>query len=173
MLDSVCEFIPAWQRGLMARVGRLVLVNSVIAAKPIHHLLVLDPLVWVLGEIYKWMKAFWGLERRKLMVESALWLGRRYVSQSSELKTYSYIALRMRWGWLKRNDPNRPWQGLELISDELVRATYDSQFHITVGDGSRILFWRHIWINGHTAADIAPLIVQRVHGIQNCSRCHD
>ena len=58
MLDQVKHFIPAWQRGLIQRPGRLVLVNSVIAARPIHHLLVMKAPQWVLEEVDKWMRAF-------------------------------------------------------------------------------------------------------------------
>jgi hypothetical protein len=42
VLDRVIEFIPAWQRGLIQKQGRSVLIKSVIAAKPVHHLLVAD-----------------------------------------------------------------------------------------------------------------------------------
>lgn len=55
MLDGVLEFVSARQRGLITRPGRLILVRLVIAARPIHHLLVLDPLAWVFEEIDKWM----------------------------------------------------------------------------------------------------------------------
>ena len=55
MLDKVIDFIPAWQRGMIAREGRLTLVKTVIAAKPVHHLLVADTPVWLLEEVEKWM----------------------------------------------------------------------------------------------------------------------
>lgn len=55
ILDQVRKIIPAWQRGLIQRLGRLILVKSVISAWPIHHLLVLDAPVWVFEEIDKCM----------------------------------------------------------------------------------------------------------------------
>lgn len=55
LIDQVRNFIPAWQRGFIQRPGRLILVKSVIAARPIHQLLVLDPPAWVIEDINKWM----------------------------------------------------------------------------------------------------------------------
>jgi hypothetical protein len=48
MLDKAIAFAPPWRRGLLARAGRLVLVKTVIAAKPIHQLLVAEAPVWLL-----------------------------------------------------------------------------------------------------------------------------
>ena len=42
MLDLVRKVIPAWQRGLIQRPSRLVLVQSVIVARPVHHLMITD-----------------------------------------------------------------------------------------------------------------------------------
>jgi hypothetical protein len=36
VLDQVLASMPAWWRGLLARSGRLVLIKSVILARPIH-----------------------------------------------------------------------------------------------------------------------------------------
>ena len=40
MIDHAKKCAPAWQRELLHHPGRLVLVKSVIAAKPIHHFMV-------------------------------------------------------------------------------------------------------------------------------------
>ena len=58
MLDKVKQFVPAWQRGLIQRLGRLILVQSVISAKPIHHLMITDAPDWVFEEMVKWMRSF-------------------------------------------------------------------------------------------------------------------
>ncbi|KAM0916483.1 hypothetical protein ACQ4PT_010152 [Festuca glaucescens] len=42
MLDATVRIIPAWQKGLITRPGRLTLVKSVMAARPVHHLLVTE-----------------------------------------------------------------------------------------------------------------------------------
>jgi hypothetical protein len=72
------------------------------------------------------------------------------------------LALRVRWEWLKRTDPARPWQGLLPITDAKARAVFDSLVHIKVGDGTRVLFWRDRWIEGRSAHDIAPSLIGKV-----------
>lgn len=68
------------------------------------------------------------------------------------------LALRVRWEWLKRTDPERPWQGLAMTEDRDARAVFDSLVKIEVGAGNKVLFWRDRWIHGFAASDIAPLI---------------
>jgi hypothetical protein len=58
MLDQVTKCVPSWQRGLIQREGRLVLVNSVVAARAVHQMVVADAPIWLLEEINKWMRAF-------------------------------------------------------------------------------------------------------------------
>jgi hypothetical protein len=58
MLDHALEFLPSWQRGLLERSGRLVLIKAVIMARPIHHLLIAEAPVWLLEEVNKWARAF-------------------------------------------------------------------------------------------------------------------
>lgn len=72
------------------------------------------------------------------------------------------LALRVRWEWLRRTDPKRPWQGLHLMVDEQARAVFDSLVKITIGEGSKILFWKDRWIHGVAIKDIAPLLLQLV-----------
>ena len=58
MLDQAIEFLPAWQRGMITREGRLTLIKVVIAAKAIHHLLVAEAPTWLLKELEGWMRSF-------------------------------------------------------------------------------------------------------------------
>jgi hypothetical protein len=59
-----CELanFPAWQHGMIARAGRLVLIKAVISARPVHPLLVEDAPMWLLEEVAKWLRAFFGGE---------------------------------------------------------------------------------------------------------------
>jgi hypothetical protein len=63
MLDRAINFFPAWQRGLIEQAGRLILIKSVIAAMPLHHLMVAEAPVWLLEELEKWQRAFFGQQR--------------------------------------------------------------------------------------------------------------
>uniref|UniRef100_A0A453IK90 Uncharacterized protein n=1 Tax=Aegilops tauschii subsp. strangulata TaxID=200361 RepID=A0A453IK90_AEGTS len=73
------------------------------------------------------------------------------------------LALRVRWEWLKRTEPNSPWQGLHMIEDRDTRELFDSLVHIDVGVGDGLLFWRDRWIHGFIVTDIAPLLQDTIH----------
>jgi hypothetical protein len=59
LLDATVRIVPAWMRGMIARPGRLVLVKYVMAARPLHQLLILEAPVWLLEEIGKSMRGFY------------------------------------------------------------------------------------------------------------------
>lgn len=66
MIDHAKCFVPACQRGLIKRPGRLVLVKSVIAAKPIHHFMVTEAPAWVFEELDSCMRAFFWKGKEKV-----------------------------------------------------------------------------------------------------------
>jgi len=66
MLDQVRHHVPAWQRGMIHRSGRLILVQSVISGRPFDHLMVMDALAWVFEEITKWMRSFFWAGKEKV-----------------------------------------------------------------------------------------------------------
>ena len=72
------------------------------------------------------------------------------------------IALRLRWEWLRRTDPSRPWQGLSLVADKSVAQVFSSLVKWRVGDGDKTLFWKDRWIQGATIAEVAPLVAKSV-----------
>lgn len=123
MVDAAVAFIPAWQRGLISCEGRLVLNKSVIAVKPVHHLLVSD-----VEEIEKWTRAF-SSGKEEVNGEQCLvpwerickphYFGRLGVK---DLKLHG-LAFRTRCKWLRRTNPNRPWQGLPLINDAATKVS--------------------------------------------------
>ncbi|KAK1601663.1 hypothetical protein QYE76_053391 [Lolium multiflorum] len=80
ILDRILAALPAWQRGLIARSGRLILIKAVVSARPIHQLLALEALVWLIEEIDRWTRAFFGRARRRLRVAIVWSLGRRCAS---------------------------------------------------------------------------------------------
>lgn len=58
IIDEVLNFLPGWQKGLVTRDDRLVLVNTVVTARPTHHLLVEDAPKWALSRVDKGCRAF-------------------------------------------------------------------------------------------------------------------
>ncbi|KAM0857624.1 hypothetical protein ACQ4PT_048352 [Festuca glaucescens] len=162
MVDNAMRLLPAWQRGMISKESRLVLIKAVLTARPIHHLLVEEPPSWVLEEITKWLRGFF-------------WAGKKEVNGGQCLVAWDNIckplrlgglgvkdlhlqglALRARWIWLLCTDPSRPWQGLQLTKDHAALEVFNSLAMIEVGEGSRVLFWRDRWIKGRTVVEIAP-----------------
>lgn len=162
------KFIPSWQRGLIQRAGRRVLVKTVIAARPVHQLLILDAPDWVIEDINSWMRAFFWAGKEKtnggqcLVAWNTICRPTNFGGLGIKYLKLQALALRVRWEWLRRTDLDRPWQGLGLTVDDEARMVFDSLVSIQVGRGDRVLFWRDRWILGFSVHDIAPLIVQLV-----------
>ncbi|KAM0899969.1 hypothetical protein ACQ4PT_020948 [Festuca glaucescens] len=92
MIDASTRIAPAWQHGLIAKPGRLVLVQAVMSAMPIHHLLITEAPVWVFEELEKILRGlFWASKERAnggqcLVAWEKIWQNRRS-SVGSELET--------------------------------------------------------------------------------------
>jgi hypothetical protein len=169
ILDRVIDCLPAWQRGLIAREGRLTLIKSVIAAKPVHQMLVAEAPAWVLNEIDKWERAFFWTAKNHVNGGQCL------VAWDSICKPLEFgglgvknlrlqgLALRVRWEWLRRTDLGRPWHGLPRWKDEPAMEVFASLVKIKVGIGDRVLFWLDHWIDGICVRDIAPAVFSAVN----------
>ncbi|KAM0931418.1 hypothetical protein ACQ4PT_000437 [Festuca glaucescens] len=66
MLDKALHLLPAWQRGMVRKEGRLVLIKSVLSARAIHHLLVEEAPSWLLDEIIKCITTFFWAVKNEL-----------------------------------------------------------------------------------------------------------
>ncbi|KAM0866294.1 hypothetical protein ACQ4PT_042721 [Festuca glaucescens] len=168
MIDKVIHCVPAWQRGMIEKSGRLILIKSVIAAHPIHHLLVAEAPAWALEEIVKWMRAFFWAGKKEVHGGQCL------VSWDTICKPTQFgglgvkdlrlhgLALRVRWIWLRRTDPSRPWQGLPAMVDSEAQEVFQSMAQFHIGDGKSIIFWKDRWIHGRNAEDIASEVTALV-----------
>jgi hypothetical protein len=176
VLDKVIASLPAWQRGLLARSGRLVLIKSVVTARPIHQLLIMEAPAWLMEEIDKWTRAFF-------------WAGKDTVNGGQCLVSWQQIckpvrygglgvhnlrlqglALRVRWEWLRRTDQARPWQGLPGMKDKEAIEAFNSLVAIKLGDGAKVLFWTDRWIRGAAMKDLAPIVFESVGAQKRCKR---
>jgi hypothetical protein len=146
LLDKALLCLPAWQRGLIDRAGRLVLIKAVLTARPIHHLLVENAPLWLLEEINKWLRAFFWAGKTEANGGQCLVAWEVVCKPTSlgglgikNLKLQG-LALRARWHWLRRTDPEKPWQGLPPIKDVAAMEVFESLAKIEVGDGRTVLF---------------------------------
>jgi hypothetical protein len=68
-------------------------------------------------------------------------------------------ALRMKWLWLKKMDPSRPWSALTVQVPDKSCAFFVIAMQTEIGDGASTLFWSDRWLNGHRVANIAPRLL--------------
>jgi hypothetical protein len=153
---------------MIGREGRLTLIKAVLASRTIHQLLIADPPVWLLDELNRGFMAFFWAGKKTvhggqcLVAWDAICSPKIYGGLGIKDLRLHGIALRTRWQWLRRTDLERPWQGLPHLKDEAAEGVFQALAKIEVGDGSTVLFWRDRWINGFTASEIAPLVVEMV-----------
>jgi hypothetical protein len=75
-------------------------------------------------------------------------------------------ALRMRWLWLKKIDPTRPWTDLPIEVPCKARSFFSIVLTTVIGNGANTLFWVDKWINVRRVSNFVPrlfsLIPRRV-----------
>ena len=62
----------------------------------------------------------------------------------------------MRWVWLQKTEPHRPWANLPIHVLEQASAFFKVVVYSEVGDGTKTLFWTDRWLHGQCIADLAP-----------------
>jgi len=79
----------------------------------------------------------------------------------SELKTLGW-SIRMRWVWLQKTEPHRPWATLPIQVPNQVRAFFSMAVVSEIGYGANTLFWPDRWLHGQRIADLAPRLYAAV-----------
>jgi hypothetical protein len=124
--------------------------------------------VWLLEEINRWMRAFFWAGKDKVNGGQCL-VAWETICKPKEMGGLGIkclrlqgLALRVRWHWLRRTDPSRPWQGLPALKDKEAEGVFRSLSTFSIGDGRKTLFWHDRWINGFTAEELAPEVTAKV-----------
>lgn len=68
----------------------------------------------------------------------------------------------MRWLWLQKTEPNRPWAGFNIVVPEQIGAFFAIAIVLEVGDGANTLFWTDHWLHGQSIADLAPRLMATI-----------
>jgi hypothetical protein len=71
-------------------------------------------------------------------------------------------ALSLRWLWLYKTQPDKPWAEFDIQVHPNVVALFSASVCSIVGDGSTTLFWSDRWLHGQCISDLAPSLVSRV-----------
>ena len=65
-------------------------------------------------------------------------------------------ALQMRWLWIEKTKPDRPWAGLEVPVHSNTVALFAVSVVTSVGNGENTLFWSDRWLHGCSIENLAP-----------------
>lgn len=168
LVDKVRGRLPRWKTGLMNKAGRLAHVKATLTAIPIHTLMTIAQVKWMIDAIDKTRRGFfraggpaanggqcmmaWPQITRPLEHGGLGIMDLQVAAQ----------ALHIRWLWLQKTDENRPWTGLDIECDDKVQAMFDASIQIILGDGRRVKFWSDRWLNGFSVQDIVPDLCQAV-----------
>ena len=68
-------------------------------------------------------------------------------------------ALKMRWLWLAKTEPSKPWAFLPIHLSEKVRYFFSAVMYTEIGDGASTLLWQDRWILGKRIEDFAPRLI--------------
>jgi hypothetical protein len=146
LVDKIADKLPTWRASMMPRAGRLALIRAVLAAIPLHQLMVLSLDKKTLKQVNKVLRGF-------------LWAGRAdangghcHVNWSRVCRPLrlgglgipdlarTAISLKVRWIWRMHTDPMRPWRGLDLQFSKVERDVFAAYTSMVVGNGESALF---------------------------------
>lgn len=71
-------------------------------------------------------------------------------------------ALQMRWLWIEKTKPDRPWAGLEIPVHPHSSAMFAISVVTTIGNGEGTLFRSDCWLHGHSLQELAPNVLKCV-----------
>jgi hypothetical protein len=59
-------------------------------------------------------------------------------------------------------DSSRLWVGLQIQVPKNAHALFNVAVDSIMGSGETILFWKDIWLNGHTILELAPNMIKAI-----------
>jgi hypothetical protein len=161
-VDKIADRLPNWKADLMSRAGRRILVQHVLTSMTVYMAMAIDLPHWAIEAIDKIRKGFLWRGRKEVKgghcmvawgkVCRPLQLGGLGIASLPEL----CWALRMRWLWLQKTDPRRPWSSLSIQVPSMARSFFSKVLISEVGNGTNTMFWIDKWIHGKRVSDIAP-----------------
>jgi hypothetical protein len=145
LVDKVANWILAWKGRLLNRSGRLVLVQSTICAILVHISMALKVAPWAVKTITTLIRGFlWsGSEVASGGKCTVAWVNTCCPKKfrGFGIPNLMGMALRMRWLWFGRTDPQRTWSGFKIGNKAQVESFFEASVSVAVGDGRRALFW--------------------------------
>jgi hypothetical protein len=162
IIDRIADHLPGWKADLLTRAGRAVQVQYVLTAMLIYLAMAIDLPPWAIKAIDKIRRSFLWRGRKEAKGGHCLITWPKVCRAKelgglgiSDLKSLG-IALRVRWPWLKKSEPDKPWASLPLQVSKDVEYLLSLAIITEVGDGANTLFWRDKWLAGRSIQDLAP-----------------
>lgn len=168
LVDAVANRLPTWKAGLMNWVGRVALTKSTMVATSVHLAIAMGLPAWVIKALEKLMKGFvWQGTASASGVQCVVAWDK--VCRPTDMgglgipniKLQGY-ALRLRWEWLRRVDPQRNWVDLPDNTEAVVRSVFSLSVTAIAKDSRRILFWKDNWLDGQSVECATPAIFNGV-----------
>jgi hypothetical protein len=164
IIDKIADQLPRWKADLMTKAGRVVQVQHVLTAMLVYLAMAIELPPWAIKAIDKIGRAFVWRGRKEANGGHCLITWPR-VCRSKELgglgiadlKSLGY-ALKARWPWLEKTEPNKPWASLPRQVSKEVEGLLSMAVFTEVGDGANTLFWKDRWLAGKNIQELAPKI---------------
>lgn len=165
------------ERGAPQKSGRLILVQMVLTAIPLYILIAMDTPLWLIKAIDRMRRGFLWSGRRDAQgghcpiawdrVSCPIHLGGLGIHNL----TIMGWALRMRWLWIQKSQPDSPIAAIDIKVPSQVSAMFMISMSTTVGDGAHTAFWVDRWVHGKTVAELMPAVMPfvRKRGWKRCT----
>lgn len=165
-IDRIADQLQGWKANLMTKAGRMVQVQFVLTGMLIYLFMAVEFPAWAIKAIDKIRRGFLWRGRKNALGGHCLiaWLKVCRPKELgglgiSDLKTLGW-SLRMRWVWLQKTEPNRPWADFNIHVPDQIKAFFAAAVYSEVGDGATTLFWTDRWLRGQSIADLAPRLLE-------------
>ena len=69
----------------------------------------------------------------------------------------------MRWLWLQKTEPDRPWAAFQIQVHPAVKAFFRVAIVSEVGNGKNTIFWTDRWLHGQSLDQLVPTLFGSVN----------
>jgi hypothetical protein len=153
LIDKIAAKLQGWMGKNLARPGRVTLAKTVLFATSVYHATVIPLSDWTRRKIIRIARRFvWAGDAGEHDARGHALVNWKTVCRPKSLGGLripdlqrSGRALRLRWLWLQRTDPQRPWSGSKLPVDKADMALLRASTKITLGNGEKTSFWHDNW----------------------------
>ena len=162
LVDQLVGALPKWKATKMPKSGRLLLLQSVLCAMPLHAMLALNLPKKTIAALNKICRGFlWSADTTAHggscvvaceRVCSPKWAGGLGIPNLQWLN----IALQVRWPWLQKFDKERPWAEFQIHVPNVARQLVHSAVRPVVGNGQSIMLWEDRWLDGTVSLILLP-----------------